>query len=75
MLIHHTLNLTRWSALCCADLMNQGTIARFIRQSRVNALLSGINVILAKAGIHNPVATGIMDTRFRGYDNQPVCEF
>jgi len=48
---------------------------RRICHSRAGTLLSGINVILAKAGIHNPVTTGIMDTRFRGYDNQPVCEF
>ena len=75
MLIHYVLNLTRWSASLCADFMGGGAITRLIRQSRVNALLSGINVILAKAGIHKPVATGIMDTRLRGYDVQPLFGF
>ena len=75
MLIHHILNLTRWSASFFADLMNGDTTGRLRRHSRVNALLSGINVILANAGIHNPVATGIMDTRVRGYDDVGIFKF
>ena len=54
-----------------------GLLVRYPRilprcHSRENARLSGINVIPAKAGIHNPVSDGIMDPRIREDDNKSV---
>ena len=41
------------------------TNVRIKRHPRAGALLSGINVIPAQAGIYKPVTNGIMDTRLR----------